>query len=60
MMTYLGYWASFPNLRNGLIVLGTIAALNMRAVVEERFLRQDSTYEEYFRRVPWRFVPRVY
>lgn len=60
ILTYFGYLASFPNLRNGLIVVGTIAALNMRAVVEERFLRQDSAYEEYLRRVPWRFVPHVY
>ena len=60
IVTYLGYLASFPSLRNGLIVLGTITALNMRAMVEERFLRQDSAYEAYCRRVPWRFVPYVY
>jgi len=60
IVTYVGYVASYPTLRNCVITAATIAMLNARALAEERFLQRDSVYEEYLDRVRWRFVPYVY
>lgn len=60
MVSYLGYTASYPTLRNCVITIISIAALNVRAIVEEHFLEHDVAYREYIRQVPWRFVPYVY
>lgn len=60
MLSYAGYVAAYPNLRNGIIIAITFVALFLRAAAEERFLRQDPAYEEYLTRTRWRFLPFVY
>jgi protein-S-isoprenylcysteine O-methyltransferase Ste14/uncharacterized membrane protein (UPF0127 family) len=60
IVTYTGYLASYPTLRNGMLVIATIVLLNARAIAEERFLLHDSGYRQYLRHVRWRFVPYVY
>jgi protein-S-isoprenylcysteine O-methyltransferase Ste14 len=60
LLSYLGYTMSFPTPRNVLLVAATLLALNVRAIVEERFLEQDPSYRVYLRGTPWRFVPFVY
>jgi protein-S-isoprenylcysteine O-methyltransferase Ste14/uncharacterized membrane protein (UPF0127 family) len=60
LLSYVGYTMSFPTPRNVLLVAATLLALNVRAIVEERFLEQDPSYKVYLRATPWRFVPFVY
>jgi len=60
VLTYVGYSASYPTWRNALLTGTTVATLCARAIVEERFLQQDSVYRAYVRRVRWRFLPYVY
>jgi protein-S-isoprenylcysteine O-methyltransferase Ste14/uncharacterized membrane protein (UPF0127 family) len=60
LLGYLGYLASYPSLRNCLLLVATAVMLSARAAVEERFLEADCVYGEYLARVPWRFVPYVY
>jgi protein-S-isoprenylcysteine O-methyltransferase Ste14/uncharacterized membrane protein (UPF0127 family) len=60
MLSYAGYVASNPSLRNGLLAAATTAAFFARAHLEERFLRRDESYRSYLHRVRWRFVPHLY
>jgi protein-S-isoprenylcysteine O-methyltransferase Ste14 len=60
MLSYIGYVAAYPSLRNGIIIAITFVALLLRAAAEERFLRQDPAYEDYLARTRWRFVPFIY
>ncbi len=41
------------------IALGLIAALMLRGVVEERFLREDPAYSAYLAEVRWRWLPGI-
>jgi protein-S-isoprenylcysteine O-methyltransferase Ste14/uncharacterized membrane protein (UPF0127 family) len=60
-LSYLGYIASYPSAANLTIAAAVVAALNLRAIVEERFLAAaDPAYRAYLGRVRWRLVPRVY
>ena len=56
----VGYAASFPSVRNLVLVALGAAAFYIRARVEERFLAGDPVYREYMQRVRWRFVPYVH
>jgi protein-S-isoprenylcysteine O-methyltransferase Ste14/uncharacterized membrane protein (UPF0127 family) len=58
-VSFVGYVAAYPTVRNALILLGTLTALFARAVVEERFLEKDATYRDYLTRTRWRFLPYV-
>ncbi len=58
--TYLGYAASYPTHRIGVLIAATIVLLNARALAEERFLERDPIYREYLRAVRWRLVPYLY
>jgi protein-S-isoprenylcysteine O-methyltransferase Ste14/uncharacterized membrane protein (UPF0127 family) len=60
LLSYVAYTISYPTSRNVLLVFATLLLLNVRAIAEERFLRQDPSYEVYLRGTPWRFVPFVY
>jgi len=60
LLGYLGYLGVYPTIWNCVITVGTAAALNCRALVEERFLARDPAYRDYLRRVRWRFLPSVY
>ena len=59
-MSYVGYTASYPTLRNCFITAITLIAMNLRAIVEERFLVRDPAYREYLHRVRWRLAPYLY
>jgi protein-S-isoprenylcysteine O-methyltransferase Ste14 len=59
MLGAVGYIASYPSFRNGMLGVGTFITLVMRASVEESFLRDDPLYQDYVRCVPWRFFPYV-
>jgi protein-S-isoprenylcysteine O-methyltransferase Ste14 len=41
------------------IALASLASLLVMARLEERVLRSDGSYEEYCRRVPYRYIPGV-
>lgn len=60
MIGYVGYAIVHPSPYNLILVAGTILALNGRAIVEERLLRKDPAYDDYFGRVRWRFLPYLY
>ena len=60
LLSYLGYIAAYPSGRNVLVFVLTLAALNARAIVEERFLAREPDYDHYQQRVRWRFVPYLY
>jgi protein-S-isoprenylcysteine O-methyltransferase Ste14 len=60
LVSYLGYVAENPSLRNvGLLVVGTAFQL-VRIREEERLLLRDSAYQWYRTRVRYRLVPLVY
>lgn len=42
-----------------IVVLGTLAYI-YRAILEERFLSQQTDYAAYMKRVPYRFIPGVF
>jgi len=56
----LGYVLCNPTPGNALLVAVTLLAFNFRAIIEERLLRRDPSYDTYLRATPWRFVPYVY
>ena len=60
LLGYVGYVISYPTASNVVLVVATLLALNARAIMEERFLAQDTGYREYLNGTRWRFVPYVY
>jgi protein-S-isoprenylcysteine O-methyltransferase Ste14 len=60
LLSYVGYAISYPTPRNVLLTAITLLLLNARAIMEERLLEQDPSYEGYLRGTRWRFVPFVY
>lgn len=60
LLGYVGYVMSYPTPRNALLLIATLVALMVRAIVEERFLEQDPRYRAYLRDTRWRFLPYVY
>ena len=60
MISYAGYVAENPSLRNvGLVLLGTAFQL-VRIREEEQILSRDSGYASYRQRVRYRLIPLVY
>ena len=60
LLTHLAFGVAYPTPWNiGVLVLSD-AALILRALVEERVLRADRTYELYCQRVAWHLVPGVF
>ncbi len=60
LITYAGYIAAYPTLRNAALALLTAFAVDQRARAEERLLRAVPAYADLLRRTPWRFAPFVY
>jgi protein-S-isoprenylcysteine O-methyltransferase Ste14/uncharacterized membrane protein (UPF0127 family) len=59
-VSYVGYVAAHPSLRNAGITAVVLVALHARALAEERVLGEDPAYRRYAAGVRWRFVPGVY
>jgi len=60
LISYIGYVAENPSLRNmGLVLLGTAFQV-VRIREEEQLLSRDSSYASYRRRVRYRVIPLVY
>jgi protein-S-isoprenylcysteine O-methyltransferase Ste14 len=60
LITYAGYVAAYPTLRNAALALLTVFAVDQRARAEEHLLSAAPAYAELLRRTPWRFVPFLY
>jgi len=60
LLGYAGYVLCYPTTGNALIAVATLLALNLRAIVEERFLERDPSYRDYLRATRWRLVPYLY
>jgi protein-S-isoprenylcysteine O-methyltransferase Ste14 len=59
-LNHMGYLVCTYSTRN-LVVYSMLYAIQIgRIVQEERLLARDPKYEEYAKRVKWRFVPFVY
>jgi protein-S-isoprenylcysteine O-methyltransferase Ste14 len=59
-LVYVGYVLKYTSLWNVLIAGVTIAALGVRALVEERLLVGDPRYRAYLQHTRWRFLPYLY
>ena len=60
LISFVGYIAENPSLRNvGLVILGTAFQL-VRIREEEQLLSRDSSYASYRQRVRYRLIPLVY
>ena len=60
LITYAGYIAAYPTLRNVALTLLTAFAVDQRARAEERLLGAVPAYAALLRQTPWRFVPFLY
>jgi protein-S-isoprenylcysteine O-methyltransferase Ste14 len=56
----IGYLMTAFSWHNAIIFVGFVLASALRAMYEERLLAQDPAYQEYQRRVRYRFFPGVY
>lgn len=56
----VGYLASYPSWRNGLITLATLPFMMWRIRLEEGLLTADPDYRKYCRLVPSRLIPGIY
>jgi protein-S-isoprenylcysteine O-methyltransferase Ste14 len=57
---YAGYLINNLSARNCIILAATAVLQIQRMFIEENFLRQDPTYEEYMKRTRWRLIPFVF
>ena len=60
LVSYLGYVAESPSLRNALLLVAGTAAQLVRMSEEERTLSFDEAYRAYLARVRRRLIPYVY
>lgn len=60
LVTYTGYIAAYPTLRNAALFAATVFAVDQRARAEERLLGATPAYADLLRRTRWRFIPFVY
>jgi protein-S-isoprenylcysteine O-methyltransferase Ste14 len=60
LITHVGFLMAHPALWNVSIILFADTALILRALIEERVLSADATYQQYCRRVGWHLVPGVF
>ena len=64
---YLSYFIGYsciviqnPNILN-VVILGAVIMFDiLRIISEEKFLRQDSSYQEYMQKVKWRLLPFIW
>jgi len=60
LFTHVAFFAQYPNLWNAVVLLLADTALIVRALMEERVLREDAEYQGYCQRVGWHLVPGVF
>jgi len=60
LVSYLGYVAENPSLRNAALLVAGTAGQLVRISEEERMLSLDDAYRGYLRRVRRRLIPYVY
>jgi protein-S-isoprenylcysteine O-methyltransferase Ste14 len=60
LITHLAFLVAHPSAWNLLIAVMADTALVVRALLEERLLRQDDRYRAYCRHVHWHFVPGLF
>jgi protein-S-isoprenylcysteine O-methyltransferase Ste14 len=60
LVSYLGYVAENPSLRNAILLVAGTAAQLVRMSEEERMLSFDGAYRRYLARVRRRLIPYVY
>jgi protein-S-isoprenylcysteine O-methyltransferase Ste14 len=60
LINYTGFVLANPNAWNILVILVTVSALVVRALMEEKILQSDAAYQVYCRKVGWHLVPGVF
>lgn len=60
LITHLGFVVANPSPWNVVVIVIADAALIVRALMEERVLSHDATYQGYCQRVGWHLVPGVF
>jgi protein-S-isoprenylcysteine O-methyltransferase Ste14 len=60
LVTHAAFLVANPSPLNLAVLLVADSALIARALIEERVLRLDATYEAYCQRVGWHLVPGVF
>jgi protein-S-isoprenylcysteine O-methyltransferase Ste14 len=60
LLCHIGFLAAHPDPMNAALMLCADTALIVRALLEERILRQDERYRAYCSRVGWHLVPGVF
>lgn len=60
LLTHVGFLVANPTPWNASVLLVADIALILRALMEERVLSADATYQQYCQRVGWHLVPGVF
>jgi len=60
LITHVGFLVANPSPWNAVVLLVADTALIIRALMEERVLSADATYQGYCQRVGWHLVPGVF
>lgn len=60
LITHVAFLTAHPAPWNVSVIVLADIALILRALMEERVLRADTTYQQYCRRVGWHLVPGVF
>jgi protein-S-isoprenylcysteine O-methyltransferase Ste14 len=60
LITHVGFFMANPSPWNATIIVVADAALVLRALMEERVLKNDAEYQGYCQRVGWHLVPGVF
>jgi protein-S-isoprenylcysteine O-methyltransferase Ste14 len=60
LFTHVTFFAQYPTMWNGVVLLLADTALIFRALMEERVLSEDVAYQGYCQRVSWHLVPGVF
>jgi len=60
LITHAAFLLAHPSLWNVIVIAIADAALGLRALVEERLLGGDATYQSYCQRVSWHLVPGLF
>jgi protein-S-isoprenylcysteine O-methyltransferase Ste14 len=60
VVIFTAYVAANPSAYNAVLAIITIVCLLLRAVREERLLREDAAYRAYMQRVRYRIIPLVF
>ncbi len=60
LVTHVAFFMAYPTLWNAAVILVADTALVLRALMEERVLSADVTYQRYCRRVGWHLLPGLF